>query len=228
MTPIAATVGGGVYAANTATGSSNADPYYAFLTAQSAPEAQRTDNTGIADAEYLDPGGNVMVGTTQVGAFGFAWHKVVLAKTGNTVTWSIDDHLIATVDASSLGALGGNNIALGVSDVNATTARHGLLEFTLFDNLTVSSITPAGVAGDYNGNGVVDAADYVLWRNGGPLQNEVNTVGTVDATDYDAWRARFGNTSGAGSLAGSSSVPEPTTLLLLMLSASCVCCGRRR
>ena len=29
---------------------------------------------------------------------------------------------------------------------------------------------PVGVTGDYNGNGTVDAADYVLWRNGGPLQ----------------------------------------------------------
>ncbi len=218
-TAVVPTVGGGVYAANTTTAQSNADAYYTFLTAQSAPDAQRADFTGIADAEYLDPGGNVMVGTTQVGAFGFAWHKVVLAKTGNTVTWSIDDHLIATVDASTLGALGGNNIAVGVSDVNTTTARHGLLEFTLFDNLTVTSLTPPGVAGDYNGNGVVDMADYVLWRNGGPLQNEVNSIGTVDSTDYDAWRARFGNTSGSGSGLGSAAVPEPGSLMLLLLSA---------
>ena len=37
------------------------------------------------------------------------------------------------------------------------------------------------------------------WRNGGPLQNEVDNVGVVDAGDYTAWRARFGNTSGSGS-----------------------------
>ena len=42
-------------------------------------------------------------------------------------------------------------------------------------------------------------ADYVLSRNGGPLQSEVNSIGTVDSPDYDAWRARFGNTSGSGS-----------------------------
>ena len=36
------------------------------------------------------------------------------------------------------------------------------------------TILPGGVPGDYNGNGVVDMADYVLWRNGGPLQNEVD------------------------------------------------------
>jgi hypothetical protein len=46
--------------------------------------------------------------------------------------------------------------------------------------------------GDYNKSSVVDAADYVLWRNGGPLENEVVTTGTVDAGDYTAWRARYG------------------------------------
>jgi hypothetical protein len=48
--------------------------------------------------------------------------------------------------------------------------------------------------GDYNGNGTVDAADYVLWRHGGPLSNEEHTSGTVSQEDYTEWRARFGNT----------------------------------
>ncbi len=136
-------------------------------------------------------------------------------------------NLIATYDANAL-TLGGSNLALGVSDVNTSTARHPALEFTVFDNLTVSSVTPAGVAGDYNGNGVVDMADYVLWRNGGPLQNEVNSIGTVDSTDYDAWRARFGNTSGSGSGLGSSAVPEPASMLLLAMGVACswVRCAR--
>ena len=72
-----------------------------------------------------------------------------------------------------------------------------------------------GVPGDYNGNGVVDAADYVLWRSGGPLQNEVDTPNVVNQQDYVEWRARFGNTAGSGSasLAGTSAVPEPSTAL---------------
>jgi hypothetical protein len=81
-------------------------------------------------------------------------------------------------------------------------------------------VAPAGVPGDYNGNGKVDAADYVLWRNGGPLQNEVATVGSVNAADYTAWRARFGNTAGSGAGAGVNAVvPEPATLVLLMLAS---------
>jgi hypothetical protein len=74
---------------------------------------------------------------------------------------------------------------------------------------------PVGVPGDYNGNGVVDTADYVVWRNGGPLLNEVAgvTPGSVTPDDYDAWRARFGNTSGSGSsLDGAANVPEPAAI----------------
>lgn len=48
---------------------------------------------------------------------------------------------------------------------------------------------------DYNHGGKVDAADYVLWREGvQPLQHEVaDPIGTTDGADYTAWRARFGN-----------------------------------
>ena len=44
---------------------------------------------------------------------------------------------------------------------------------------------------DYNGNGVVDAADYVLWRKGGPLLNDP-TPADVGPDDYTYWRLRFG------------------------------------
>jgi autotransporter-associated beta strand protein len=79
-----------------------------------------------------------------------------------------------------------------------------------------------GVPGDFNGNGVVDAADYVLWRKGGPLQNEVDTPGTVNGQDYLDWRARFGNSSGSGSSLAAAAVPEPATLVLFMLIAPLV------
>jgi hypothetical protein len=55
------------------------------------------------------------------------------------VTWDIDDNRIATYDITNLGALGGNDIALGVSDVNSSTTRHPALLFTVFDNLVVTN-----------------------------------------------------------------------------------------
>jgi hypothetical protein len=69
-----------------------------------------------------------------------------------------------------------------------------------------------GLPGDYNGNGSVDAADYVQWRNGGPLLNEGASTGVVDQADYDFWRSHFGNGSGPASAAGvASGVPEPSS-----------------
>ncbi len=66
-----------------------------------------------------------------------------------------------------------------------------------------------GLPGDYNGNGVVDAADYVVWRDG---------LGTsYTPAHFDVWRAHFGESAGAGAdLAGSVNVavPEPETMLI--------------
>jgi hypothetical protein len=89
-------------------------------------------------------------------------------------------------------------------------------------SLEIDGAAPPGVPGDYNSNGVVDAADYVVWRQhlgtSFQLPNEVSgvTPGSVTQEDYNAWRARFGNTSGAGSGLSSSSVPEPGAFVVLL------------
>ncbi|HEX4415574.1 MAG TPA: DNRLRE domain-containing protein [Lacipirellulaceae bacterium] len=84
------------------------------------------------------------------------------------------------------------------------------------------SAVVGGVAGDYNGNGVVDMADYVLWRDS-VGQSTLNNRGTgisgaVGQADYDFWRSRFGATSGSGSGLGSSAVPEPTAFVLALIA----------
>lgn len=82
----------------------------------------------------------------------------------------------------------------------------------------LAGATAPGVPGDYNNNGKVDAADYVLWRNGGPLANESETPGSVTAEDYTAWRASFGNPDpGAGLGTGTAAIPEPGSLLMSLV-----------
>jgi uncharacterized protein YjbI with pentapeptide repeats len=62
------------------------------------------------------------------------------------------------------------------------------------------------IPGDFNGNGAVDAADYVVWRKG---------MGTQTA--YETWRAKFGRTAGGGSAANAKAVvPEPRTPIMFV------------
>ena len=78
---------------------------------------------------------------------------------------------------------------------------------------------PSRVAGDYNQNGVVDAADYVVWRDslgtsGTGLAADGNGDSVVNQLDYDFWRQHFGQTAGSGA-ARSAAIPEPSLLLHL-------------
>ena len=82
----------------------------------------------------------------------------------------------------------------------------------------------AGVPGDYNQNGVVDAADFVVWRkNEGTTNVLANDPigGMIGAAQYSIWIAHFGEPAGSGSAAGANtSVPEPATLAMLMFAAA--------
>ena len=75
--------------------------------------------------------------------------------------------------------------------------------------------------GDFNNDGVVDAADYVVWRNASPTATLPNdrTPGVVDASDYADWRANFGKSQPAsGAALGGNAVPEPASILLLFIA----------
>ena len=95
---------------------------------------------------------------------------------------------------------------------NDTTLRHGIVKFIA---------EAAALAGDYNNNGVVDGADYILWRKGGLLQNEGRSTGITDQQDYSFWQAVFGDTgsSGSGSSAGGGlAIPEPKTATIFAVA----------
>ncbi|MFO0792336.1 MAG: hypothetical protein U0805_22990 [Pirellulales bacterium] len=118
---------------------------------------------------------------------------------------------------------------LGILQANGQSGLTGATFGTYFtttgdkfhENYTLTSLLAApGLPADYNNDGKVDAADYVLWRNGGPLQNEVDAPGTVNAADYTAWRARFGNSAGSGAGLSTGAVPEASSAVLLLLGVA--------
>ena len=78
------------------------------------------------------------------------------------------------------------------------------------------------LGGDYNADGIVDAADYTLWKdNLGLSSSALNGNGSGAATvvqaDYLLWKTNFGLPAATGS-EGAAAVPEPTTLLLALLA----------
>ena len=97
-------------------------------------------------------------------------------------------------------------------------------------NLDTESVMLTPLIGDYDHDGVVDAADYTVWRDTldstTDLAADGNGNGTVDYGDYEVWKSNFGNQLGSGAGA-SAGVPEPSTLLMLLVGMMTLCCRRR-
>lgn len=82
---------------------------------------------------------------------------------------------------------------------------------------------PETIPGDYNRDGSVDAADYLLLRKGSLLADGNGSM-HIDPVDEMIWRKNFGLSS-AGS--GSGGVPEPGTALLTLIGMAALCVLRR-
>lgn len=100
------------------------------------------------------------------------------------------------------------------------------------DQVVLSEFLAARPEGDYNGDGVVDARDYAVWRD--TLGQSVlagsgadgDGSGMVDAADYGVWRSHYG-ASAVGSLAPhSAAVPEPCACVALLVGVAALY-GRR-
>lgn len=114
---------------------------------------------------------------------------------------------------ASLGATGGQ------IDVDA----NGIVELADAEAFVTGLLRTS--PGDYNLDGVVDAADYTIWRDAlsgstDSLLADGNFDGVVNVQDFEIWRTAFGfvrgafaDTAGAASL----SVPEPTAAIVLVV-----------
>jgi len=105
---------------------------------------------------------------------------------------------------------------------------------SIFKDFSVTVSAAPEVAGDYNSDGTVDAADYVVWRKNEGTNNALpsdNGLGTpIGQGHYNLWRSNFGSMAGGGSAPDTASVPEPTSFALVIFgftACAAVTCRRR-
>jgi len=162
--------------------------------------------------------------------------------------------LAGRLAVSLIDPTGGTNVFMpspgNMFDILDWTNRSGTFDALVLPTLATglmwnaSQLYTAGIlsvflAGDYNGDGTVDAADYTVWRNSlgqtgiGLAADGDNTgasAGRIDQADYAVWKSNYGQTagSGAGATTGLSSsantgVPEPAGLSLLIIAGALAC-----
>ena len=104
------------------------------------------------------------------------------------------------------------------------TYKIGLYVDFAFTALSLAGAPVPGPIGDYNGDGIVDAADYTVWRdtlgqNDLGLAADGNGDNLITPADYDIWKTHFGQSAGSGSEGLSTAVvPEPPVCGLLVSS----------
>jgi len=149
----------------------------------------------------------------------------IVADYGNgTLQGTVDGFSFSSVFLSAQSEPGNNTLRYFCLD-------EGGYSPVFVDNVLIT-IPGIGEDADYNDDGAVDAADYVVSRKGiAPLLNEVAApIGTTDNQDYAAWRSRFGNppSGNANSSFEAGSVPEPNSALLFLLAGAAIVGSQRR
>jgi hypothetical protein len=144
-----------------------------------------------------------------------------------------------TIDTTGLNSgsfplsLTGVADAIGPANNTALNNAGGIpIPLTVTNGLLTVSAFPAA---DYNHNGLVDAADYTVWRDtlgqnvtaGSGADGDYD--GTVTQADYNLWKTEFGYVSpGSGAATNYVQVPEPPSHLILFTGVLAMCCHLRK
>jgi hypothetical protein len=170
------------------------------------------DDTGPRITQVDLVGGTIFAGNN-TGVFldpaPLIWGATTTTSSGSVPASGV----LATLTIDTTGMFAGQfDLILNPPSTGPTAFADAGVATTLINGtLSIGELPPNG---DFNEDGAVDAADYVVWR-----KTDASQAG------YDLWRANFGRTAGSGSAdhpAGGApspslaAVPEPSGVLLFV------------
>jgi hypothetical protein len=141
--------------------------------------------------------------------------------------WNLTPSGQALVDLIEAWTTGIDNLVVGPDGTIDFSGFYGQYEITIGGQTIDMELTKGETLysfviapGDYNGDGIVDAVDYTVWRNSvgtDDLRADGNGDRAIDDADYAVWKAAYGTAYalGGGGLV-SGVVPEPTTIYWLL------------
>jgi hypothetical protein len=166
-----------------------------------------TSNTteGPTLAVYGYTGDGILTAADRLRTDVFLGESPMVFNTG-TLRFNLDPLAVAQVlqgggflGLVGIGSFNGNQLGFDSKELSSSSGAKLIVTYG------------ATLPGDFDLNGKVNAADYVVWRNG--------LGSTYTAAHYDDWRAHFGSTlsTGAGLAAA---VPEPGTLVGVLVACA--------
>ena len=198
------------------------------------------EDTFWVQVGFFDPVSDSVFGGDNSDSGGFPGIAAVADDTWRTI------EITGTIPADTNGAA----YSIVISDDGFVTGgvADTFGDVMFIDNLIFEAIDR--LPGDFNDDGVVDSADYAVWREAlgatppnSPFEYRDATnldgeeaishngdgMNGVDMADYLIWKANYGMTAGATSLlAPASSTPEPSAIALCVCGFGASASWRRR
>jgi hypothetical protein len=173
--------------------------------------------------------GNVFADATELP------HTIRFAKDALTPAAAIDGGVMVSVPFMVNAGVTGRFPIRFVPGNELTNPSAQALPIVLVDGSITVVAAKSPPVGDYNVDGHVDTADYIVWRkllgfSGANLPADGNGDGEVDDGDYNLWRAGFGQSlSGAATAtAAATAIPEPATILSAIVVGVVLTVARHR
>lgn len=190
-----------------------------------------TTNSSSELFEVWSPGGNTRATTTSAGAFSIETLSGVNGDFNGDGFWDfvdIDDLTAAVAGESTDLAFDMNGDGV-ITEADITDADTGWLAVGGANNSDKTGGN-AFIVGDANLDGGVDVSDFNEW-NGAKFtetaawsSGDFNADGNVDVSDFNLWN---GNKF-TSSMDGVSAVPEPHSLLIVLMAVAAVACRRKK